>query len=132
MLRVIVAGVHATATLALWLAQLPVAIQASGTIALILSLWHYSRLRALVTLRCHKDGRLERQGINGWSLLYLTGALVLLPWLVVVRCTQTNNSNSRSVYLILAPDALHMDDFRHLRVWLRWRNQPVPTGQIYA
>lgn len=47
----------------------------------------------------------------------LQGAATVHPWLTVVRMVV----GSRKVSLALLPDSMPPEDYRRLRVWLRWR-----------
>ena len=123
-------GLHGLAVAALWLAQLPISLQGACTVALLLSLWHYCKPRAPLGLRCHKDGKLEMKSGGGWILLTLEAPPVLLPWLTVLRYRQSAEKLPDS--LVITPDALPAEDFRRLRVWLRWlspHHQPSPDVQ---
>lgn len=123
-------GLHLLAVSALWLAALPVDLQVPGTAAMLLSLWHHRRPRAPRVLRCHNDGKLETRTGDDWVVLSLEKPLVSLPWLTVIRYRQP--PAKRPATLVIAPGALPAEDFRRLRVWLRWLGThalPSPEGQ---
>jgi hypothetical protein len=123
-LGVALIGLHLLAMAALWLALLPIALQAVGTLALLLGLWRSRRPRPPLTLRCHGDGKLEMKSGDAWSLLGVERSAVLLPWLTVLRFAQADGKGSD--FLLVTPDATDWDDFRRLRVWLRWTGTKAP------
>ncbi|MEW5769189.1 MAG: protein YgfX [Pseudomonadota bacterium] len=115
-LRGAVGALHALAIVAVWQAELPVGVQEGGTLALLISCWLYSRPRPPVTLRCHKDGRVEMRSGSEWLALATTSAPMVLPWLAVLHFTHLGQHTC----LAIAADTLSTDDFRRLRTWLRW------------
>ncbi len=109
---------HALTLLALWLTALTPTWQILATVVLTGSAIHYFR-------RLHKDGitaleaddsgyRLLDRGT--WLEAQMRHALVTAT-LTVVEFKQTNG---RRRSLVLLPDSLAADDYRRLRVWLRW------------
>jgi toxin CptA len=72
--------------------------------------------RLVVDLSGHVE--IDRADGSRAAGLVLDGSFVL-PWLTVVRWRPCGARWSRSV--LIAPDAVAADDFRRLRVLLRWR-----------
>lgn len=91
------------------------------------SAWFYSRrdgLRrspaSLVALRLHADRRCEFRTRGGdWQEAELLGSSFVAPYLTVLNLRPLDRRLVR--HLVILPDALPSDDFRRLRVWLKWR-----------
>jgi toxin CptA len=76
-----------------------------------------------ISLELQEDGRAsikDRSGI--WQEGRLGENHFVSPALVVVDLQTPSGRRKR---LVLAPDSLPADDFRRLRVWLRWRRSPL-------
>ncbi|MHB0991436.1 MAG: protein YgfX [Burkholderiales bacterium] len=117
-LLALVVSAHGLALLAVWFAALTPIWQIPATVVLTGSAIHYFR-------RLHKDGitaleaddscyRLLDRG--AWLDVQMRHALVTAT-LTVIEFKQTNG---RRRSLVLLPDSLAADDYRRLRVWLRW------------
>jgi len=90
---------------------------AAATLAAAIAL-HAWRTRVPVALRLHPDGTLEwREAAQDWQAVTLLPSSHVTPWLCVLAC----RSDGRAHHLVIYPDSLHREDFRRLRVWLRWR-----------
>lgn len=108
---------HALALLALWLAALTPAWQIAATVALTASAIHYSRRlqNGITALEADAGGyRLLNRG--AWLDAQMRHALVTATLTVV----EFRLANGRRLPLVLLPDSLSADDYRRLRVWLRW------------
>ena len=55
----------------------------------------------------------------GWSEFEVLGTTYVTPYLTVLNLRRPGERRTRHVTLL--PDSLHADDFRKLRVWLRWK-----------
>ena len=118
---------HLAAAGLLWLMTLPISIKLPGTIALVISLCLYLRHFALLsaprsivafdlseTLQCTvttKDGEQLNCTISGSSFVS--------PYLLVLDLKPLNKFFSRS--LVILNDGINAEEFRQLRVLLRWR-----------
>jgi len=116
------AALVATALLALAaiaLADLPIhgqAIAALVVVALTLQAW---RTSLPVALKLHPDGLLElRDAASPWQPVSLLARSTVSPWLCLLACRAEGSGQVRN--LAILPDSLDADDFRQLRVWLRW------------
>lgn len=109
---------HALALFAVWLAALAKIWQIAATAVLTGSAIHYfRRLRkdGITALEADDSGyRLLDRG--AWLDVQMRHALVTAT-LTVVEFKQTKG---RRLSLVLLPDSLAADDYRRLRVWLRW------------
>lgn len=57
---------------------------------------------------------LDAHGRNAWQL---KGEVAVWPWLIILPFVVS--SNGRATSLVLLPDSMSTDDWRHLRIWLR-------------
>ena len=85
----------------------------------------------LSAIRLEQDGRIFVAAAGDTKLVeaeLLAGATVH-PWLTVVRLKTADHGKHR---LIVAVDSTKPDDFRRLRVFLRWRAAAfsVPAGDV--
>ncbi len=86
------------------------------------SLARARRASLVATLVLHGDGRLETTGADGTSReVSVHPHTLVLPFLVVLLYRQDGRLRS----LTLLADSLAADDFRQLRLWLRWRSTAV-------
>ena len=107
---------------------------AMGAIALIALPWAYQgALLAMVAFsfyratqannhaqwRCDPDGQLLISNKGSWEMVDVLPDSTVLAWLVVLRY-RLPGKRFADTCLILA-DSMPDDDFRRLRVWLRWR-----------
>ena len=77
------------------------------------------------TLVLHGDGRLEADGPGGTPHEVCVHAHTLvLPFLVVLLYREDGRLRS----LTLLADSLAEEDFRQLRLWLRWRSAATDPG----
>jgi hypothetical protein len=126
-LRLFLAAVHVACAFGIFLAAIDPAIQWSGLVLLILSLSYHWRPSAAARLRCGAEGKLEIWQDDQWREAKLASSSVILPscTLLLMRIENTQ----RNLSLVLLVDSLPPDDFRRLRVWLRWRGaRSASTG----
>jgi len=125
-LRLFVTTSHVCCAVAIYLAALPPLLQWAGMVLLICSLIYYWRQAESVRLRGDRDGNLEIWHDTQWQAVRLAGSSVVLPGCTVLRIASEHRWLNRN--LLVLPDSLPADDFRRLRVWLRWRgsNPPQP------
>ena len=127
-LAVLLAGMHVFAVAMCWLVPLPLWLSALLTALLAGSAWYTLRRdafrtlpRSLVAVRLHTDDLYEFQTRAGaWHEALLLGSSFVSPCLTVLNLRP---AESRFVqHLVILPDAMHAEDFRRLRVWLKWRS----------
>jgi hypothetical protein len=115
----------ASVSLAGWplgLVGLGVVLSGAGCLAEVL---HRSS-RAAVSLELREDGRASWRDRNGrWHEGRLGNEHFVSTALVVVRLDQTGRGRK---WLVLMGDSAHPEDFRRLRVWLRWRRELGSRG----
>jgi hypothetical protein len=110
-------AVAAAATLALvWATPLDAGLQV-GAVAWIGASAHAAlrRLRAVRHLALARSGEVSVDGAGG----RLRDGSFVAPWLTIVRWRPTGARLDRAVLLV--PDMLGAEEFRRLRVLLRWR-----------
>lgn len=89
------------------------------------ALARHARLRgaaAVVALELAADGSFSvRLGDGGWRPAVVAGSSTVTPWLTVLNLRLAGRQRGTSV--VILPDRLGTQEFRRLRVWLRWASQ---------
>lgn len=118
-LRAALVFAHSAAVLALWLGTLDGWLALAGSALLAFSLVLHWRRQQAWRLRLAADGVLYRLVANddAAKMKVLPGAVVT-RWLVVARVRDERGGKVRA--LLVLSDCLSPDEFRALRVWLRW------------
>jgi len=71
-------------------------------------------------LRLDADCRCEFQTLAGvWHEAVLLGSSFVAPHLTVLNLKPAGGRLAK--HLVILPDAIDAEDFRRLRVWLKWR-----------
>ena len=117
-LRLALAALHLFAVTAIWYATLPPMAQSAISVALFFSLFRYLRPSASLTLRCGTGGVLEILHGSDWKTAALHPQSTVLPGIAVLRYKPADER--RWLARVILADSLSRDDFRRLRVWLRW------------
>jgi toxin CptA len=123
----LLAGAHAMAATALWLAPFAAAWSLAGSVALATYLVWVLRQHAwrnaagsVVELELRDDCSVSARSHAGrWTGYQVSGATFVSPLLTVLNLDAQAGWRGRSV--LITPDSLDADSFRRLRVWLRWR-----------
>lgn len=85
--------------------------------------------RRCIALKLQADGRLEYHGQEGAiETLQVERDSTVMPWLLILLFRASNVSHGRRKSLVLLPDTVVADDFRRLRLWLRWRAKDEPPS----
>lgn len=122
----LLAGMHGFAAAMCWLAPLPQWLAVVLMPLLVASAWHTLRRDALrsqpnspVAVRFHADGRCAFK-VRGetWYQAALLGSSYVSPYLTVLNLRPEGGRFAR--HLVILPDAVNAEDFRRLRVWLKW------------
>ncbi|NWG87157.1 MAG: hypothetical protein HXY26_06535 [Hydrogenophilaceae bacterium] len=111
-------ALHGLAALSLMLAAIewPLQLAGSGLVAAS-ALWTL-RQRPPVRLRCLADGDLfMADEMAGWRPVELQAGSLVSPMCTVLRLRIDGRSRS----VVVLADSLAAEDFRRLRVWLRWK-----------
>lgn len=123
----VLAGMHAFAAALFWLAPLPHWLAVLLMPVFLGSAWHTLRRdgfrtwrHSLIALRLDADGRCEFQTRAGaWREAALLGSSFVAPYLTVLNLKPAGDRLAK--HLVILPDAVDAEDFRRLRVWLKWR-----------
>jgi len=112
---------HLVAAGVVWLPRWPFWLPPGLDVLLILSaalVW-WGADPPLAGLRLGREGDLAVSGKDGegYQAARLLPGAIAYPWLVVMGL----ESNGVRYRLALWPDSATAEDFRRLRVWLRWR-----------
>ncbi len=109
---------HGLALMAIWLAALALFWKISGSVMLAASAVYYFRqLRQLPVAIIEADEtgyRLFHQG--GWVSVLLQRAFITTHLTVI----QFRTKSGKRIAIPMLADSATPDDYRHLRVWLRW------------
>lgn len=120
----------------LWPLALPLEIKAIIIVLLIISLLYYLRKDALlsandavIALQLKEDMCCIVTTRSGQSIACrILGSTFVAPYLTVMNLQPVGKFFMRSV--VILPDSIKGDEFRRLRVWLRWKwRQDQETGQ---
>lgn len=111
----------------MFITDVPITGAAAGTAVLGLSLRFYLRRMALlrspqsiVAIEIGEDGKFAFQTLDGrWHAARLRQSSFVSPWLTVLNLSPENARWMRNV--VILPDSVQADEFRRLRVWLRWK-----------
>ena len=130
---------HLAAAGLLWLVPVPALGKGAFTLAIAVSLVYFlardaalHAANAIVALELKSGGGISfhtRDG--GWVDCELTGSSYVSPRLTIVNLRPRGRGRTRHV--ILVPDNVDPRDFRRLRMWMRWKNEPghepAPTAE---
>lgn len=120
-------GMHGFAAAMLGLAPLPHWLAALLMPVLLGSAWHtlrrdgFRKVRhSLVAVRLDAECNCEFQTRAGaWQEAVLLGSSFVAPYLTVLNLKPAGGRLVK--HLVILPDAVNAEDFRRLRVWLKWR-----------
>jgi toxin CptA len=88
-----------------------------------------SASEAVVGFELRPDGSGAIEDRSGrWREVGVLGSSFVSPLLTVLNLRVAGAGRRRS--LIVTPDALGPDEFRRLRVWLRWRGAPAAPSNV--
>lgn len=130
-LVILLSLVHFVATGLLWMLALTLGIKAMGTFVLIISLIYYLKQDALLTannavvaLALSDEMQCALTTRSGESIACsILGSTFVAPYLTVLNLKPAENFFTRSV--VILPDSMDVEEFRQLRVWLRWKWKDV-------
>lgn len=123
----LLAGMHGFAAALFWLAPLPHWIAVLLVAVLLGSAWRTLRSdgfrtvpHSLIALRLDADCHCEFQTRAGaWHEATLLGSSFAAPYLTVLNLKPAGGRLVK--HLVILPDAVNAEEFRRLRVWLKWR-----------
>ncbi|WP_292993352.1 protein YgfX [Nitrosomonas sp.] len=126
-LAIILSLAHLATAGLLWLLELPLGIKAIAAVALVFSLIYYLRQDALLTasdavvvlvlsdeMQCILTTRSDELIVCS-----ILGSTFVAPYLTVLNLQPVGKFFTCSV--VILPDGIDAEEFRQLRVWLRWK-----------
>lgn len=127
LLTVILALAHGAAIAVILLVDLPIGVKAVAATGLaVYWLVFVRRLPLLLTagsvmaIEIGSDNKLSVQTNRGeWDECEVLGSTYVTPYLTVLNLRQSENRVARRI--VILPDSINVEDFRKLRVWLRWK-----------
>ena len=129
----VLALAHSAAIAVMLLVGIPWWVQAIAVAGLTVHLLAVVRRQALlltpdaaVAIEIHSDNTLSVQARRGaWSEYAVVGGTYVAPYLTVMNLRQTDSHALKRI--VILPDSLDAEDFRKLRVWLRWKEETQPV-----
>lgn len=127
LLALFLVAMHALALLSVWLVPLVLVVKIGTAIVFATTLafglrqhvWRAGN-RSVCAIRLTGECDLSLQGQDGvWLEVKLLPSSFVSPYLTVLNLSLEGESRARHV--VLLPDAMDAEQFRQLRVWLRWR-----------
>lgn len=131
-LAAILTAAHCAAIILILQVSLPHWQQAIAITALLASLVFYIRRTALllsreaaVAIEVASDDSFSVQTRRGdWLACEVLGSTYVASFLVVLNLREIEAGKVRHV--VILPDSIDGEDFRRLRVWLRWKRAAPP------
>ena len=125
----LIVALHLLAAGCLWVLPWPAVARGMLMLIVALSAWHALRPSSAIGLRLGERGELAilRKGSEAMAAAVQPDSAVF-SWLVVLRVLGERDGMLGSV--VLLPDSMSAEQFRLLRLWLRWLASPTggPTG----
>jgi toxin CptA len=114
---------HILSAGSLFLAPWPAVARYSLLALVVLSAWHTLQPSTIVGLRLGENGELWFLSPGGdFVPVRVQPDSAVFSWLIVLRVWEVDQGRLRS--LALLRDSMPAEQFRLLRVWLRWRANP--------
>ena len=129
---------HAAAIAAVLMVELPQWLKVVAIALLIAQCAVVVRRQAFLTganaataIEITSDHRLNVETRSaGWCEHEVLGSTYVTPYLTVLNLRRSSTRVARHVLLL--PDSLNADDFRKLRVWLRWKEDTANSSRRAA
>ena len=81
---------------------------------------------SVVAIEIGSDNKLSVQTNRGeWDECEVLGSTYVTPYLTVMNLRQSDGRATRRI--VILPDSISAEDFRKLRVWLRWKENVAAT-----
>jgi len=129
LLAYILVTIHLMAAGALLLADMPWLYRASWLIAIAAGLGFTVRAPGTLKLRCRPDGGLDVWAADDWLEVRLLPDTLVWSRCAVLRYQRPERRRTET--RVILPDSLAEDDFRRLRVWLRFQASAA-AGRSHA
>jgi toxin CptA len=125
-LRLALLGLHVAAVAAVLLADLAIWVHGLLLAGIVASLVLRLRQPPPLQLRCEADGSLLVQAGTDWQPAAVLASTMVTPNLTVLHYRPEGSRRAQTA--VILPDSLPADDFRRLRVWLRWKAKVPGPG----
>lgn len=116
MLRVALSAMHLLAAASVWVLPWPVAMGLT-TLILLSFVWCW-RHQQVYALQINVKGELFVQHGDEWREAEVLSSSLVLPYLTVLNLKLSNGR--KPFHVVLLPDSVDAENFRRLRVWLKW------------
>ncbi|MCU0812571.1 MAG: hypothetical protein MUE59_16370 [Thiobacillaceae bacterium] len=114
---------HVLAAGSLFLAPWPAVLRYALMALVVLSAWHTLQPSTIVGLRLGENGELGFLSPDGdFQPVTVQPDSAVFSWLIVLRVREAGQGRLHSLALLL--DSMPAEQFRLLRLWLRWRANP--------
>jgi toxin CptA len=127
LLALMLAAMHALALISVWLVPLPLTAKIGAAVVLMLSLvltlrrhvWRTGK-QAIRAIRLSGECDVAVQGQDSeWQEVVLLPSSFVSDYLTVLNLRLEGEKLARHV--VILPDAIDAEQFRQMRVWLRWK-----------
>lgn len=125
LLLAVLSVAHIAALSIVLLMPLPLWLMAVLATLVVISMVHATVFQAMlqgrnavIVLKTTQTGLEVATRLGVWNRVDILASTFVSPWLVVLHLRQ--EGRRRPMYVMLLPDMLSSDEFRRLRVWLRW------------
>jgi toxin CptA len=133
-LAALVGAAHAAAAALVLPLDLPLAAKVALGAAIVLSAWHSAwggamlrGSRSILSIELDRERRISVQSrAGGWQEATLLGTTYVSPALTILNVRVRGERLARHV--VVLPDSMPSEDFRQLRVLLRWSRKPADAG----
>lgn len=126
LLQVLLAAMHAAAALCVWMLQADWVVRVLVSLPVFVSAGMMLRASWIVALRLSETALHVRTSDGVERSAFLCPGCAVFTGLAVIRLKREGETKSRS--LVVFPDSIQQDDFRKLRVWLRWAASSAGKG----
>jgi toxin CptA len=117
--------------LTLWLQAIAVALLIAQCVLVVRRQALLAGAGAVIAIEVTSDHRFNAETrAAGWCEYDVLGSTYVTPYLTVLNLRQPGKRGAR--YVTLLPDSLNAEDFRKLRVWLRWKEDSAKSSRRAA
>lgn len=121
---------HLLAGIAIYLADLNMITRIMAWLVVLTSLYTRQRMNPQQTIRLNADGTASMRLNGEWQAARVLPDSLASPWLTIMRIRPTGTRTTHS--MVILPDSLEADEFRKLRVWLKWRATTAMHQETHA
>lgn len=126
-LRFAIAALHLLASAALFLADVPWTVRTLLCGAVAVSLFQTWPRRREEKLRTDEKAGPQLWRHGEWQDVTLLDDSVVLPWMTLLSLRR--HDEGQRLRLVILGDSLNADEFRRLRVWVKWKGLEGEAGK---